>query len=476
MLLVATHFLVMLENAEDRSQSGSSPASRGGAGAYIEGELGAFYLLAMLARAEPRGLPGSQIGRVRFQGVEEGFALDDIVVHGNSAAGPSLLEIQSKRTIKFSPKDSVFKEVCEQIAKAVADSTLTEDLHQLAVATQRTSYKISGPYQDVLAWARAVDTSAAFFNRLEAEGVASPDMRQFVDSFRMHLVAAGITDDNDVIWHIIRRFQILEFDFESSAPLARTYALDRARLVLAPEDSARADALWSTLIEIALETAKAGSSLDHEKLREKILDKGFRLAGERDFATARAKLDEMARHALAEIGETVARIHVPRTDALAAVAAARDMHRYVEIRGGPGAGKSAVLRHVAGRVLHEARAMVLDPLGTPAGGWIQMASALGVSATAREFLSDLASSGGAVLFIDSLDMFIDPRQQITVNAILREVAWIAGTSASITIGWDSRLARSSTCGIGDAMTPTETRCSPSLPARTLRRHQRSPRR
>jgi len=426
----------MVENAEDRSQSGSSPASRGGAGAYIEGELGAIYLLAMLARAEPRGLPGSQIGRVRFQGVEEGFALDDIVVHGNSAAGPSLLEIQSKRTIKFSPKDSVFREVCEQIAKAVANSTLNEDLHQLAVATQRTSYKISGPYQDVLAWARAVDTSAAFFNRLEAEGVASPDMRKFVASFRTHLVAAGITDDNDVIWHIVRRFQILEFDFESSAPLARTYALDRARLVLAPEDSAKADALWSTLIEIALETAKAGSSLDHEKLREKILHKGFRLAGERDFAIARAKLDEMARHTLAEIGETVARIHVPRTDALAAIAAARDMHRYVEIGGGPGAGKSAVLRHVADQVLHEARAMVLDPLSTPAGGWIQMALALDVSATAREFLSDLASSGGAVLFIDSLDMFVDPRQQITVNAILREVAQIDGFSVVVTARTD----------------------------------------
>lgn len=128
----------------------------------------------MLARSEPRGLPGSQIERVRFQGVEEGFALDDIVVHGNSAAGHSLLEIQSKRTIKFSPKDSVFKEVCEQIAKAVAKSKQSDDRHQLAVATQRTSYRISGPYQDVLTWSRAVDTSAAYFNRLTTKGSRAP--------------------------------------------------------------------------------------------------------------------------------------------------------------------------------------------------------------------------------------------------------------------------------------------------------------
>src|SRR3546814_5034758 len=77
----------------------SSPAARGGAGSYIEGELGAFYLLALLADIEPRGLPGALIQRVRYQGVDQGFSLDDLVIHGTSHAGEMLLEIQSKRTI-----------------------------------------------------------------------------------------------------------------------------------------------------------------------------------------------------------------------------------------------------------------------------------------------------------------------------------------------------------------------------------------
>src|SRR3546814_4269157 len=87
----------------------SSPAARGGAGSYIEGELGAFYLLALLADIEPRGLPGALIQRVRYQGVDQGFSLDDLVIHGTSHAGEMLLEIQSKRTISFSPKDKLFR-------------------------------------------------------------------------------------------------------------------------------------------------------------------------------------------------------------------------------------------------------------------------------------------------------------------------------------------------------------------------------
>jgi hypothetical protein len=42
-------------------ERGSSPASRGGAGTYIEGELGAFYLLSMLADIPAHGLPSARI-------------------------------------------------------------------------------------------------------------------------------------------------------------------------------------------------------------------------------------------------------------------------------------------------------------------------------------------------------------------------------------------------------------------------------
>jgi hypothetical protein len=82
--------------AEEIAQ-GSSPASRGGAGVYIEGELGAYYLLAMLAGSEARGMPGAKITNVRFQGVDQGYAMDDLIVQGAGSTGDSLLEIQSKR-------------------------------------------------------------------------------------------------------------------------------------------------------------------------------------------------------------------------------------------------------------------------------------------------------------------------------------------------------------------------------------------
>jgi len=183
-----------------------------------------------------------------------------------------LLEIQSKRDISFSPKDATFAEVAAQVARGQARN-VPEERHLLAVATQRQSKSTSGPYQDVLIWARAADSGREFFDRVAAKGVGSVPMRTFVKTFRTNLVAAGVADDDDVIWKLLRRFAILVFDFESTSPLARLHGLALARQVLADEDVSRTESLWSNLIEISIDTGKVGGAIDRDGLRAKLKER-----------------------------------------------------------------------------------------------------------------------------------------------------------------------------------------------------------
>lgn len=422
----------MTDSASSTSNegTGSSPVGRGGAGTYIEGELGAYYLLQMLAGSEARGLPGASIDRVQLQAETEGYALDDLVIHSLSDKGTAILEIQSKRTATLSPKDPIFKSVCEQIVRSKPAQKPT-DRHLMAIATQRTSYSISGPYQDVLEWARKAESGSQFFARLAMQGVSSESMRVFAKTFRSNLVAYGLADDDEAVWNIIRRFIILEFDFESAAPEAKAHALTLARQVLAPEDAARAEALWSNLIEIVIETGKAGGSVTRQALIERLTSRGFHLAGGQSFALSRAKLAEMSRHALSEIGATVGGVNLPRLGALADLEKARNKHRFIEITGKPGVGKSWVLRHLAERIGREGHVIVLDPVGTPDGGWSALAQRLDIPGTAKNFLSDLAASGGGILFIDGLEMFTSVERRRTVNDLLREIAEVPSFSVVV---------------------------------------------
>src|ERR1700692_3018796 len=98
----------------------------------------------MLARVEPRGLPGTTIERVEMQRAEDGFPLDDVIVHAHeiTTGRAATLQIQVKRSISFSPADAVFKKVVGQIAKAIKDPAFWSSRNELAIATARTSRKI----------------------------------------------------------------------------------------------------------------------------------------------------------------------------------------------------------------------------------------------------------------------------------------------------------------------------------------------
>ncbi|MDE4563115.1 hypothetical protein LOF24_35000 [Sinorhizobium meliloti SM11] len=127
---------------------------------------------------------------------------------------------------------------------------------------------------------------------------------------------------------------------------------------------------------------------------------------------------------------------MPRQVVVDAIDEAMDGHRLIHLRGNAGVGKSSVFRTIAERVISVSSAFVLDPVRIPAGGWSELALRLGISVTAREFLTDLASFGATVVFIDSLDMFDDPARRSTVNDLLREIAQIPGVAVLTTARLD----------------------------------------
>ena len=83
------------------------------------------------------------------------------------------------------------------------------------------------------------------------DGFSSRGMRDFVAAFRGHLAAAGAPTDDETVWRLLSRFQILVFDFESPGSDYKHRAVERARLALVPAQAQRAADIWAVLIKIA---------------------------------------------------------------------------------------------------------------------------------------------------------------------------------------------------------------------------------
>ena len=408
----------------------TSPAASGPAGSHFEGQVGAYYLLSLLTGSEPRGLPGTVIDRIELQRAAEGFPLDDVIVHAHDTHGdPAVIEIQVKRSIAFTPRDPVFRAVVAHIVEASRKPGFWTSSYESAIATARTSRKINGAYQDVLTWARELGDAATFMARIARPGSSNPDMRTFVDAFKLHLLAAGLPNDGETVWQLLRKLQILVFDFTARGSATEDLAKERAVRALHPDDAPRAGNLWTTLIELALQIARSGGDRTRDRLIEDL--RQFRLAGERRYTSARASLAEASLNALADIDDRVGNVMLTRHERVTAVHAALDNGRYIEVRGDAGVGKSGVLKHFAEQIATEARVIVLSPGRTTPGGWTAMRAVLGFDGTARDLLIDLACDGGAILFVDNLDFFSDEERRTVVD-LVREASSVPGVAVIAT--------------------------------------------
>lgn len=411
-----------------RPKAAANPAAAGPAGPRHEVKVIACYLLAMLLGGQARGLPGAGVVKVACQQAAAGYPLDDVVVFGQTPRGEArTLEIQGKRTVDFTAGDVKFGEVVVQLLQSADLHGAEAPGHWRAVALARTSTPIERAYQQVLAWARDHGSAEEFVGRLRRPGQANLQMRGFLDAFEHHLRAAGRDPAPELVWQLLRSFLILPFDFEAPGSGALDAVLERARMALASGDVQEAQALWSHLTALALELDASGGSIEAQGLRDRVEAAGFALAGAPDWAEPRRALAEAAQFALGAIRDHMGGIRALRAGHLARLDEALQSHRYVELRGASGGGKSALLKALARRVSAESEIILLNDARTIGGGWLVFRNVIGCAGVGAEaFLADFAASGGATLFIDGIDQIVDGGKQATINDLIQAARGVPG--------------------------------------------------
>lgn len=388
----------------------------------------------MLCEAPARGLPGSVIERVVFQQGDDGYPMDDVVIMTKLHSGETAtLEIQAKRSITFAPRDPTFAKVMLQVATAANKDEFWERKAELAVATSQTSRQISGPYQEVLRWARETNSSEVFFARLERRGTANDDMRSFVSTFRDHLSTYEAAHDDLHVWKLLKRFQILVFDFSQNGGAEDYWAIERAKGLLQDEDRYLAGALWSSIIKAGFKIDASGSErgLHRQELVKQLTADGFTLEPRLGTRVALQNLAEASAFAMDDISDSIQNVSLSRHDRLEEVHTALSEGRYLEIRGSAGVGKSAILKRYVSQITNSSSIIFFSPNRTNLGGWQSLRHAIEFKGSAEEFLVELSASGSSILCIDNLDFFSE-QEKSTVKDLVRAAGKVPGVQIIVT--------------------------------------------
>ena len=416
-----------------------SPAASGPAGAQFESKVGAFYLLDLLGSGEPRGLPGTAVRAVRFQQSAQGRPLDDVTIDAINADGSdAFLDIQAKRTINFTRGDVNFADVVRQLQSTSQKQQFETSRYEMAVAIARTSTRIERECQQALQWARRLSNGASFAAHMQRPGFASNGMREFVDAFRHHLAATGAATDDETVWGLLRRFQILVFDFEAPGSDYDHRARERGRTVLAIDQTSRSADLWSILTDEALSYDAVGGEADRATLVRDLGQKhGLRFVDKPELCLVHARLSEAADNAIADIRDSIGGARLSRAEAVEDAYQGLEQSRVVQISGAAGVGKSAILKALVEHQRGEGTVLVLAPGRIVGGGWLKMAAVIECPVGLNVLLNELGCGGGATLFVDNIDQIDDADAWLTLRDLLRGVLESPGWRAVFTVRSDN---------------------------------------
>ena len=404
----------------------ASPYSSGGGGTHFEARVAASCLAAALCEASVRGLPGDFATVVHSQRAAFDEPLDDIIVHGVRQDGrETQLDIQIKNKLTFTEDDPEWIDVLKRAWDTFAKGTFDPTLHRIGVGIGTYNARTDQHYQSVLTWATHSTDGRDFRERIEKGDYSHKDKQAFVNTVRTVLTAhVGREPTDDEIWRFLGSFVIIHFDFQSGdASRDSAGAVDRLKGLLAPANRGLAIGIWDYLVKKAGEMIPAGGGASRATLAQQLSRDGFSLGSAPSFWRDIATLQRESALALGDIKVHIHGLRLHRANPYQSVREGLEEARFIQIDGEPGSGKSALLKDLAEECSRNGPVLVLKDTRIQPKGWASHAHVLGVSGDLPSLLREYACGGSPVLFIDGIDKIVDPAIQLTVNDVLKAIAF-----------------------------------------------------
>jgi hypothetical protein len=402
-----------------------SPELAGGEGFTFEGDAAAFFLAALLAEAYAPGIENRVVVGVSVQQCDFGEPLDDVIVDFEDASGsPARLSLQVKRslTISDAATNGDFRKVIADSWRTLAKTDFRDDVDRFGAAVGTISAAKDRDLKTLCDWARESASPAHFQSRFAGAGDPAVDAYRDVAAVRdaiRSLVdeAKGSACVPEELFRFLRHFVLIQFDFLREGATDPSEAINRIRECLRPGDADKAPLVWARLVQLA--RASAGKS--GQFLRPRIVREVGSLARLRGAASLRQDLDrlqELTRSYAGLIHDDVGGARLERGDLMAKLDEGIAAARVVQVRGLPGSGKSVVMKRAVMRAMNEGTVLFLKAEQLEGTSWASFASANGLSPAGLErLLTEVASCGCPVLFIDAIDRVEKEHQPVVVDLI-----------------------------------------------------------
>lgn len=394
----------------------------GGSGFTFEDGVSAQYLAGLLFEGSMPGLPGRIITRVALQQAAFGEPLDDLIVDGTANDGSvARLSLQIKRSLNIGAGTTDFREIIGNSWKTLKKDGFQIGRDRFGFVVGTISDDRLRSLQTICEWARASDDATHFAERFAAGGLASNDHRSIRQAIETILLeTGGVSVPLEELQSLLAHFLVIKCDALHEGAASSVAIINQLTAALSDTDSDRGHDLWDALQQIAHEQSGRSAAFQRPNLLTALKGR-FRFRGSNRLQRDLLLLESIAAEWSDDIGDRIGGVTITRPKIQTKLDRAIADHRFVQIQGAPGTGKSAVFRQFIER--HRASGPVLFIKSDRLDGrsWQAFARSIGLECTdARVLLCEIGALGLACLCIDGIDR-IEPAQRNVVTDLIRVI-------------------------------------------------------
>ncbi|SEJ66325.1 hypothetical protein SAMN05660742_11321 [Propionispira arboris] len=393
----------------------------GGAGFSFEAAVAAFYMAALLEEDTAPALHNRIVSRVALQQAAFGEPLDDIIVDAHSNSGElGRLSLQVKRslTVSIAASNTDFREIVKNSWATLLKEGFRENIDRYGAAVGTISEASWRDLYSVCDFARASLTYQTFFQRFNENGNAGSNHLRIVEVFRTLLneyAGQSVTDCD--LYCFLKHFVLIKFDFLHDEATAPVEAIKQLRHTLAISEQSRASDLWVRLVILSREGAGRSEEFSRLSLLAKLAGE-YRFTGASSMKAALDLLTQLTHLWLEDITSEIDDFHVARRSLLEEINSLLASHRFIQIKGLPGTGKSVLLKEIVQSKLDDGTVLFLKSDRLNGNSWATFANSIGLTTQNTEILlSEIAVTGTPTLFIDGIDRIQPTHRKIVLDLV-----------------------------------------------------------
>ncbi|MBG43686.1 MAG: hypothetical protein CL530_06930 [Aequorivita sp.] len=388
----------------------------GGGGFNYENYVQASFLLQMIISGVVPSFPNGSITEIGFQNRNKGYQTDDLFLKVEEDNITKRIISQIKYNIPISSKNEIFLEVMKAFWEDFNNANnFDRQRDKIFLIKSSLTNNDKNHIVYLCQIASKQSSSQDFFSEVNRTKIKKDALDIFEESLTL---AKGETVTEDELFHFLKCFHLLAYDFTAEASTDETYTLNLIQLSKSKDVITTPKEIWSVLLNEVATYNRNGGSISKVDLSSFQLYKYFDLSLINEAYSSFKKIHQDGELLLKPFKNSIKGYHIDRATIKKSIIQSVNQSEITIVTGYPGVGKSSIVKDILSGELSDAVPIIFKADQLNKTSLAQVFSEVGINHNLIDLFSLISTLSNKIIVIDSAEKLLEAQPDSAFKQLL----------------------------------------------------------